>query len=182
MKKLFYPFLFVGALSILVLAGPAFYFYYMFDRAPERTEIPLLFSGSVKKIYAYEVWNGKGYMLFSKTPNYGDSNKIYFDRITRFGGIWTGWQGSIPITQEPASLGVNHCTGYSEVPPECKTVDVFGQINDPNIISLELFYYDTWHQYSVVSPGFAIRIENFNGVPSDFRWLSADGSVVFRKQ
>lgn len=166
-----------------------FLFLIVITRAPNREQAAEMFE-SVTKIYAYEVWNGTPYMLFS--TGFSGQGTLYFDRLPiakqqphflfLLDRQWSGSQYSIPYTDAPASLGSGHCTGFTELlPPQCTSVDIFGQINNKKIQILAVKFGDKWFQYTVSYPGFAIRINNFTGEISDYHWLDDKGQIVWTK-
>ena len=81
-------------------------------------------------------------------------------------------------TDAPASLGVARCTGLFGEGCD-KETELFGQVNAPEIVALEVLAEDTWRRYPVSPPGFAVRLDGFRGRPRDYRWLDAGGRVVW---
>ena len=85
---------------------------------------------------------------------------------------------SIPATSVPASIGVARCTGI--LGESCaEDTELFGQINAPEIVALEVQYEGAWHRFPVAAPGYIVRLDSFSGVPTAYRWLDADGDVVW---
>ena len=75
------------------------------------------------------------------------------------------------------SLHLAPCTGI--VGEECnKETELFGQINDPAIVVLEVLVEGRWRRYPVAAPGYAVRLAGVHGAPTDYRWLDAAGQVV----
>lgn len=190
MKKLILPGLLLLSSGFFILS----ILYLVFTRVPSREQTAGMFR-SVGKIYAYEVWDGKPYMLFAQ----GESDQgflnpgyLYFDTLLiarqqphylfLFDRQWSGSWYYIPYTTAAASLGKGHCTGYSGLlPPKCTSTDLFGQINDRSIRSLEVKMEEKWQSYPTRFPGFAIRILNFTGDISDYRWLDDKNQIVWSK-
>lgn len=181
----------IGVISVASLILVSFSLVALLTRPPSREEVEQMFWSSVNKIYAYEAWDNTPYMLFS-TKKFGLPDKLYFDRILiarqypHFPWIldrqWSGDWYYIPYTEAPASLGKGYCPGeLHRLPPNCKDTDVFGQINDRSITTLELNLDGKWQQHSVSYPGFAIRINNFLGEIADYRWLNNSGEVIWTK-
>lgn len=156
------------------------------DDAPSRAWAEENLSGDV---LAYEVWDGTPHLLFWHWDD-GPNAKVYFDHLRRDPisiewpptprWQWTGAWYSIPATYAPASLHVARCTGVlGEV---CdKPTELFGQVNAPEIVALEVAYDGAWHRFPVAAPGFAVRLPGFRSVPSSYRWLDAMGGVVWTK-
>uniref|UniRef100_A0A7C2ZYT2 Uncharacterized protein n=2 Tax=Thermorudis TaxID=1649508 RepID=A0A7C2ZYT2_9BACT len=78
----------------------------------------------------------------------------------------------------PASIGVARCTGV--LGERCaKDTEVFGQINAPEIVALEVQCEGAWHRFPVSVQSDIVRPEGFTSVPTAYRWLDADGDVVW---
>jgi hypothetical protein len=60
-----------------------------------------------------------------------------------------------------------------------QTPELFGQINDPDIVAIEVLVDDQWHRYDARKPGFAIRLDGASGRPARYRWLDAEGKTVW---
>lgn len=155
------------------------------NKPPSREQIDRMFgNGSTeRKVLAYEILEGTPYILFTF-----DNQKIYFDKIKpdykylfKNGWIWTGTWYYIAQTNDPASFGIGHCTGESGVlPPQCKSTDIFGQINNKKISILELKFNGELYKYPVSYPGYIIRLSDFNGIIEDRRFLDKDGNRVWK--
>lgn len=65
------------------------------------------------------------------------------------------------------------------LPPDCKSTDLFGQINDRNIDSLKVDLGGEKRSYRVSYPGFAIRIYNYNKEPLSYQFLDGSGNVIW---
>lgn len=170
-------------MAILFVIGIAI-LTFLFRNPPTRQQVEDIFERSPLQILAYEVWNGTPYMLFIYHQNeVSFPNLIHFDRLERQGrnASW-GWSGvwyNMESTKEPASLGIGHCTGELHIlPPQCKSTDVFGQINNKRITTLEMEVNGKWKRFPVSYPGFAIRLENFNEKPTNFKWLDNQNNLI----
>jgi len=151
--------------------------------APSRAWAEENLSGDV---LAHEGWDGTPNLLFWHWD--GPNAKVSFDHLRRDPisiawpptprWQWTGAWYSIAATDAPASLGIARCTGVlGEV---CdKPTELFGQVNAPEIVALEVAYDGAWHRFPVAAPGFAVRLPDFHGGPSSYRWLDAAGGVVW---
>lgn len=173
----------LAIMAILFLIGIAI-LTFLFRNPPSRQQIEDMFGKSPRQVLAYQIWNGTPYMLF--TYNAGSfQNLVHFDRLERQGmGANWGWSGVwyyMESTKEPASLGIGHCTGELHIlPPQCKSTDVFGQINDKRITTLEMEVNGKWQKFLVSYPGFAIRLENFNKEPMNFKWLDNQNNLIMK--
>jgi hypothetical protein len=92
----------------------------------------------------------------------------------QFSGAWY----SAEPADAPASLHVARCT---EICGEAcaKDTEAFGQINAREITTLEIEVEGRWHRFPVSAPGFAVRLDGFQGTPTAYRWLDAGGRVVW---
>ena len=166
---------------ILFLIGIAI-LAFIYHNPPSRQQVEDMFGRSPRQVLAYEVWNGAPYMLFTYSEG-SFQDLVHFDRLERQGmGANWGWSGVwyyMESTREPASLGIGHCTGELGIlPPQCKSTDVFGQINDKRITTLEMKVNGKRQKFPVSYPGFAIRLENFNGEPTHFKWLDNQNNLI----
>ncbi len=75
----------------------------------------------------------------------------------------------IKATTDPASAGLT-TSGAGNV--------IFGQVNAPGIVTLELEIDGTWRSYPISSPNYAVRLCGFDETPTGYRWLDAGGRVV----
>lgn len=129
-----------------------------------------------RPVMAFQLWDGTPYVVFG----FGDSSHVYFDRL-RIDWIsiewppsprwqWTGSWSYIESTTDPASAGLT-TSGAGTV--------VFGQVNAPGIVTLELEIDGAWWSYPVSAPGYAVRLSGFDEAPTGYRWLDAGGRVVW---
>ena len=152
-------------------------------RPPERGRAAAIAHG---ELLAYEVWDGVPHVLFRGSP-FADGRMV-FDHL-RLDWISIDWppapawqlSGSwyaVGSTDAPASLHVARCTGVTGEACD-KATELFGQINAPSIVALEVRVGAAWRRYPVAPPGFAVRLDGFRGTPTDYRWLDANGRVVW---
>jgi hypothetical protein len=147
-----------------------------------------------RAVLFYEVWDGTGHVVFE----YGGT--VHFDRLVldwvsiewpptprwqRSGDWWT-----IDSSSDPATVGIGSTLSYSEAcrPGVCtgnaggEDIDapvIFGQVNDPDIVWLAVQANGAWTRYPVSSPGLAIRLPEEASVPDVYRWLDAEGHVIW---
>ncbi len=179
--------------DIAVVLGVFLFFVIVFlihlvTIVPTRSQVEKMFTSPYTKVLAYEIWNGKPYLLFR------NGNSVHFDRLVldplsvslpplpkwQWSGVWY----SIPVTARKVSVGVGYCTGERmKLPPQCQDLDLFGQINDKKIIALELKLKKNgkWEHFQVAYPGFMLRLPTVTNVPVDYRFLDAQGRVVVTK-
>ncbi|MDP9363779.1 MAG: hypothetical protein M3Q10_06070 [Chloroflexota bacterium] len=154
-------------------------------RPPSRQWVEENLSGEV---LAYEVWDGTPHLVFWFGEDEGYDGKLYFDHLRRdLVSIdwpptprwqWTGSWYYVAATNAPASLGVARCTGVGGEACD-KPTEVFGQVNAPEIVALEVEYGGAWRRFPVAAPGFAVRLDGYRGVPTAYRWLDRDGRAVW---
>ncbi len=88
---------------------------------------------------------------------------------------------SIAYSTIPATVGFAPCVGDSG--ERCgRSIELFGQINDARIVTMEVLVGDTWRRYEVAVPGFAVRLDGVTTVPSGYRWLDAQGRIVHESE
>jgi len=83
---------------------------------------------------------------------------------------WTGMWSYIDATTAPASVALGNPTG---------TPVLFGQINDPAITSLDVEVDGQSMRFAVSGAGFAIQLPDSTLRATQYRWLDAEGNVVF---
>lgn len=130
-----------------------------------------------RPVMAFASWDGTPYVVFK----FGDAERVYFDRL-RIDWIsvewppaprwqWTGFDWSyLDATTAPASAGLAttlHGTA------------VFGQLNDLTIVAIELEIDGTWRRFPVSGDGYAVRLAGFDVTPTGYRWVDAEGRVIF---
>jgi len=166
-------------LLILLTLGVVAVVWHSFETPPSQEWVEQNLSGEQ---LAYHVWDEVPHVLFQL------DDRVYFDhlkldRISISLPPVPRWQMTgnwyyIDITDESASFSVARCTGALTESCPGHDTEVFGQINDREITALEMLFDGTWHRYPVAAPGYAIRLEGFQGTPSDYRWLDVAGRVV----
>ena len=86
-----------------------------------------------------------------------------------------------PQTADPASVALAACPGVAGercgAPPW-----IYGKVDDPAIVALEVDRSGTTTRYPVTAPGFAIQLGPLDAgpAPSGYRWLDAAGRVVWQ--
>jgi hypothetical protein len=112
---------------------------------------------------------------------FGLGDHVHFDRL-RLDWIsiewpptprwqWTGFAWSyIDTTTAPASAGLTTWRQGNVV---------FGQVNSPEIVTLELEIDGKWRRFPVSSPGYAVRLSGFGEIPTAYRWLDASDRVIW---
>ncbi len=152
-------------------------------RPPERGRAAAITHG---ELLAYEVWDGVPHILFRGSPFAG--GRIVFDHLIpgwisidwpptpawQLSGFWY----AVGPTDAPASLHVARCTGIMGEACD-KATELFGQVNAPSIVALEVRVGAAWRRYPVAPPGVAVRLDGFRGTPTDYRWLDTNGRVVW---
>lgn len=133
---------------------------------------------------AYAVWDGIPRAVVEVWPG-----RISYDRMIPADWFWPNWPPapqwqlaglgySIAASNAPATAGYAPCVGY--LGEDCGwTPELFGQINDPDIVALEVRAGDTWQRFDVAAPGFAVRLAGATSAPTGYRWLAANERVVW---
>lgn len=127
-----------------------------------------------RPVMAFASWDGTPYVVFQLDDH------VYFDRL-RADWIsiewpptprwqWTGFWSYIDTTTAPASAGLT-TSGAGNV--------IFGQVNAAEIVALELEVDGAWRKHPVSAPGYAVRLTGYDAIPTGYRWLDAEGQVVF---
>ncbi len=167
------------ALPLTVVVGSPLPAYRLVRTRPSYQEAEaIVFS----RLLAYRVWDGVPHVLFEHEGRIvldhleQDPVSIELPPVPRWqlSGKWY----AIPATGAPASIGVSRCTGV--LGESCaKDTELFGQINAPEIVTLEVQYEGAWHRFPVSAPAYIVRREGFTRPPTAYRWLDADGDVVW---
>jgi hypothetical protein len=115
--------------------------------------------------------------------------RISYDLMIRGDWFWPTWPPapqwqlmglgySIAASDAPATVGYAPCVGIEgercRRPPE-----LFGQINDPTIVAMEVLVGGSWRRFAVTRPGFAVRLDGTSGEPAGYRWLDGAGRTVW---
>lgn len=82
---------------------------------------------------------------------------------------WTGMWSYIDATNAPASVAFGDPAG---------TPVLFGQINDPAIVTGEVEVDGQWLSYPVSGAGFVVQLPDPDAHPTRYRWLDGQGNVV----
>lgn len=127
-----------------------------------------------REILAYAVWDGMPYAVFE----YGGT--VHFDRlILDWISIewpptprwqWTGFWSSLEPTTDQASV---------ELAAAGDDRAIYGQVNSAEIVRIDVLMDGEWHSYPASSPGFAIRLPSGEPIPEGYRWLDAEGNVIW---
>jgi hypothetical protein len=173
-----------GLAVILVGCGALVAIGQVFSRLPDRDRADEIFGGPGRTIFAYEVWDGEAHILIRFAPD----QPLHFDHLLldwisiewppvpawQLTGMWY----SADPTTAPASWYLAPCTGvFGEL---CdKDTELFGQINAPEIATLEVLAGGRRYRFPVAPPGFAVRLDGFRGRPESVRWLDAAGRTVW---
>lgn len=126
-----------------------------------------------RPVMAFASWDGTPYAVFE------DFGYVYFDRLRidwisiewpptprwQFTGSWS----YIDTTTAPASAGLTTAADRNVV---------FGQVNAPEIVTLELEIDGVWRSYHVSVPGYAVGLSGLDEVPTGYRWLDAEGRAI----
>ena len=172
--------------AALLLGGTAFFaFVRTQDEPPPASWVRDELWGD--HLLAYVVWDGVPSAVLS--GEVGRDDRMNYDRMIRGDWFWPTWPPrpqwqlmglgySIARSDAPATVGYAPCVGIlgerCRQPPE-----LFGQINDPSIVAMEVQIGDAWRRFAVAAPGFAVRLEGVTGEPSGYRWLDPEGHVVW---
>lgn len=137
-------------------------------------------------VVAYEVTPAGGFVAIA------DHGRVVFDQlradfwsVNNWPPFWR-WQmvglgHGAPVAGNPATIAFAACPGvfgdYCGTPPW-----IFGQINDPAIVALEVDRGGVTTSYPVAPPGFAVQLEPLDRrpAPTAYRWLDVEGTVVWR--
>ena len=133
-------------------------------------------------LLAYAVWDGEPRAVLRI------GNRIQYDVMVPGDWFWPNWPPapqwqlagigySIADSDMPATLGFAPCLGvYGE---RCdQAIELFGQVNDPAIVAMEVLAGDAWLRYAVAAPGFAVRLDGVTIAPLGYRWVDSNGSIV----
>ena len=146
-----------------------------------------------RSIIAYALWDDTPWIVFE----FG--GKVHFDRL-RIDLVsidwppgprwqWTGNWWTIDSITDPASVALASTRHRSPVMSYDASSDgdrandvypvIYGQVNAPEIAWLEVRSDGEWFRYPVSAPGFAIRLAADQPYPREYRWLDADGAVIW---
>ncbi len=164
---------------------------------PERAEVEAWRLGG--EVVAYEVFGREPHIVFRR----GDGRVVFGHLKLDWTSIeWPPaprWQLSghfvgIFATDGPASVGVSRCWPDDDRPrPEAGEVEdwlarcdgpavVFGQINDPRIVVLEVGDGVWSERHRVAAPGFIVQADELSEGATRFRFLDEVGAVVWETE
>lgn len=156
--------------------------------APDRDAVAadLILGG---ELLAYEVLAGSPHVVFAHPGGRVVVDRLRPDLIARNWPPRPAWQltgnwHAISRTNDAVSVGLTPCAGQpsgrfaSEWPACSRRPIVFGQINAPAIVAIEIEYKGAWHRYPVSAPGYVVALAPFRGIPGGYRWLDANGAVI----
>ncbi len=135
-------------------------------------------------LLAYAVWDGEPRAVLAD----GD-NRVKFDLMIRGDWLWPEWPPrpqwqlagagyKIAASDAPATVGYAPCVGI--MGEHCTQIpELFGQVNDANIVAMEVLAGGTWRRFAVLPPGFIVRLDGVTIVPSGYRWFNAAGRIVW---
>jgi hypothetical protein len=135
-------------------------------------------------LLAYAVWDGQPRAVLMM-----DGNRVNYDLMIPGDWFWPNWPPrpqwqlmgmgySIAKSDTPATVGIAPCVGvFGDVCPQ--PTELFGQINDPDIVAMEVLVGDTWQRFAVAAPGFTVRLARPKSPPTGYRWLDAAGRTVW---
>ena len=129
-----------------------------------------------RPLLAYDVWDGTPIVVFEIDK----TGKIYIDQLIldplslRWPPVprwqWTGEWRYINSTTDPASVA--WAVGWwGEA--------LYGQVNDPSIVSIQVNSDGVIASYPAAAPGFLIRLPNGSQKPVDYTFVDASGNVVW---
>lgn len=175
------------AAGLLLVAAVGTYWY--LTRPPSRSGVEGIWGDA--EVLAYEVRGGTPHIVLRerRDPSVsGIPNRIILDRLKldRLSIGWPpvpewqlsgGWETLSP-TDDPASVGAAWGTGWSSH----DSMELFGEINSPMIIAMEVHYEGEWHRFDVSPPGYMLQLLFFHGRPDGYRWLDASGATVWEAE
>jgi hypothetical protein len=136
-------------------------------------------------LIAYAVWDGMPRAVLRI------GQRVQYDLMVPGDWIWPNWPPapqwqlmglgySISSSSSPATAGLAPCVGvYRE---RCgRPIELFGQINDPDIVAMKVLVDGAWQTLPVAAPGYAIRVHGLTGAPAGYRWLDDADRVVWER-
>ncbi len=133
-------------------------------------------------LLAYEVWDGAPRAVLRI------GNRVRYDLMIPGDWFWPNWPPapqwqllgagySIGSSDAPATAGFAPCVGMRGERRR-RDVELFGQVNDPEIVAMEVLMDGAWKSFPVAATGYVIRVDGLTGPPAKYRWLDAGGRVI----
>lgn len=135
-------------------------------------------------LLAYAVWDGVPRAVLAR-----GNGRVVFDHLVPGDWFWPNWPPrpqwqlkgtgyAIAASAGPATVGSAPCAGV--VGERCdQAPELFGQVNDPTIVALEVRVGGAWRRFPVAAPGFVVRLDGAADAPEEYRWLDAEGRTVW---
>lgn len=135
-------------------------------------------------LLAYAVWDG-----VPRAVLVVGGDRVAYDLMIPGDWFWPNWPPrpqwqllglgySIAVSDAPATVGYAPCVGV--MGEQCgRPIELFGQVNDPAIVAMEVLTGNAWRRFAVAAPGFVVRLDGATGVPAGYRWLDAAGRAVW---
>lgn len=170
-----------GVLLLVLLLGSA-----IVGRPPSLPSRQWLEDELHGTVVAYETTPMGGFVAISGHDRVVfDGLRADFWSVNNWPPFWR-WQlmglgHGAPVTTDPANVALASCPGY--MGDGCGSPPwIFGKINDPAIVELEVERAGSTTRYPVTVPGFAVRLAPLDAVPKPtaYRWLAAAGRVVWQ--
>ncbi len=171
---------FASALLALLLVGGLFVVVQLRAGPPDTVKVSqdLVFGGDLlayEVCLAYEVWDGVPHVVF----RWPDGSVVRFDHL-RKDWISIEWP-PLPAWQLSGDWATLRPFGNAASVGVVlhRPTELFGEVNAASITTLEIEYEGRWHAFPVHRPAFLVRLEGFDGIPVAYRWLDANGVLVW---
>ena len=136
-------------------------------------------------LIAYAVWDGVPRAVLRI------GNRVQYDLMIPGDWFWPNWPPapqwqllgmgySIAVSDAPATAGIAPCVGVSGE-QRGGAIELFGQVNNPDIVAMKVLVDDAWQAFPVAAPGYAIHVRGQTDAPTDYRWLDARGRLVWER-
>lgn len=133
-----------------------------------------------RELLAYAIWDDIPLVVFKYTVPMKLFDGVCLSQVdldwmangVRFVPEWEisgGWS-CIDRTNDPAS--VKFARGWWGNL-------LYGQVNDPSIVTVEGLVNGNWEAYPIVAPGYLVRLPEDGEEPDEYRFLNANGVVVW---
>ena len=125
-------------------------------------------------LLAYAVWDGNPRAVLAD-----GENRVKFDLMIPGDWIWPEWPPrpqwqlagagySMASSDASATVGYAPCVGI--MGERCTQIpELFGQINDSEIVAMEVLVGGTWRRDAISAPGFIVRLDGVTTVPTGYR-------------